>query len=99
MPREKPIAKRTLLKTSEQDSWLLRATERRRPENASLRHWIGLGDKILRITNASRRRTLTREQARDTVEKSRKLRLAVQETKRKARESLTWASNKKRHSQ
>lgn len=84
---KRPIGKRNLLATSEQDSWLLRCKERRRPENASVRRWIGLGDKALRITGESRQRILTRQHAKDTVQRSKKLRLAVQETKRRARES------------
>jgi len=69
--------------------------ERRKLENASIRRWVGLGDKVLGITDESRQRMRTREEAKDTVERSRKLRSAVQETKRKARKSRMRRSGEK----
>src|SRR5262249_12664062 len=93
-PKSQP--ERLPLTKDEQDSWLLRAVERRMLENASLRRWVDLGDKGLETTDESRRRWVTRENAKHLREESKTLRSAVQETKRKARKSRTRASEEKR---
>lgn len=62
--------------------------ERRKPENASVRRWVNLGDKALGATDESRRRIVARERAEAEREHSKKLRLAAQQTKLKALELL-----------
>lgn len=83
------------LTKAEQESWLRGRVERRRPENASIRRWVGLGDRVLGISETRRKAAVTRETAKKEAERSRQLRAAVQETKRKARESQMRSSRRK----
>ena len=89
MPRRPlPRAKRKSITSTERDSWLLGPVERRKPENATVRRWVGLGDQVLGITQTRREAVRLRKTAKDMVKGARELRSTVQETKQKARKLM-----------